>query len=57
MNIRSLIITFSWKLSGPNFIEIVRYKYPLEENVKENAAEDARCLAMAEEAIEASQAR
>jgi len=34
-----------------------RYKYPLEENVKENAAEDDRCLAMAEEAIEASQAR
>ena len=38
-------------------MEIVRYKYPLEENVKENAAEDVRCLAMAEEAIEASQAR
>jgi len=31
-----------------------RYKYPLEENVRDNAAEDARCLAMAEEVIEAS---
>ena len=29
-----------------------RYKYPLTENVKENAAEDARCLALVEETIE-----
>ena len=29
-----------------------RYKYPLEENVRENAAEDARCLQLVEEAIE-----
>ena len=35
----------------------LRYQYPLEEHVKENSAEDARCLAMAEEVIEASQAR
>jgi len=28
-----------------------RYKYPLEENTRENDAEDDRCLAMAEEAI------
>ena len=34
-----------------------RYQYPLEEHVRENAAEDARCLAMAEETIEASEAR
>lgn len=29
-----------------------RYKYPLEENVRENAAEDQRCLATVEEQIE-----
>merc|ERR1719259_1359058 len=29
-----------------------RYKYPLEEHVRENAAEDARCLAQVEEIIE-----
>jgi len=29
-----------------------RYKYPLEENVKENAAEDQRCLAQVEEILE-----
>jgi len=29
-----------------------RYKYPLEENVRENAAEDARCLAQVEEIFE-----
>ena len=34
-----------------------RYQYPLEEHARENAAEDARCLAMAEETIEASEAR
>jgi len=34
-----------------------RYQYPLEEHVRENEAEDTRCLAMAEEAIEASEAR
>lgn len=34
-----------------------RYKYPLEENARENAAEDTRCLTMAEETIEASGAR
>ena len=28
-----------------------RYKYPLEENVRENEEEDNRCLALAEEAI------
>ena len=31
---------------------ICRYKYPLEENVRENAAEDQRCLATVEEQIE-----
>ena len=36
---------------------LIRYQYPLEEHVKENAAEDNRCLAMAEETIEASDAR
>ena len=36
---------------------LTRYQYPLEEHVKENAAEDTRCLAMAEETIEASDAR
>ena len=35
----------------------LRYQYPLEEHVRENSAEDTRCLAMAEEVIEASQAR
>merc|ERR1719320_253713 len=34
-----------------------RYQYPLEEHARENAAEDARCLAMAEETIEASEDR
>jgi len=34
-----------------------RYQYPLEEHVRENAAEDERCLAMAEEVIEASEVR
>merc|ERR1711970_13694 len=29
-----------------------KYKYPLHENVRENAAEDARCLAQVEELIE-----
>jgi len=29
-----------------------RYKYPLEEHVRENAAEDQRCLAMVEEILE-----
>ena len=28
-----------------------RYRYPLEENERENAAEDARCLAMTEQII------
>ena len=31
---------------------ICRYKYPLEENVRENEAEDQRCLATVEEQIE-----
>ena len=31
---------------------LYRYKYPLEENVRENAAEDQRCLATVEEQIE-----
>ena len=29
-----------------------KYKYPLEENVAENKAEDDRCLAMVEELME-----
>ena len=32
-----------------------RYKYPLEENVKENEAEDQRCLAKVEELLEAGE--
>jgi len=31
-----------------------KYKYPLEENVRENSAEDQRCLAIVEELIEKS---
>jgi hypothetical protein len=34
-----------------------RYRYPLEEHVRENDAEDARCLALAEERIDESEAR
>ena len=34
-----------------------RYQYPLESHRRENMEEDARCLALAEEAIEASGAR
>lgn len=39
---------------GPYLSVYCRYRYPLEENERENAAEDGRCLAMAEEAIERS---
>jgi len=38
-----------WQVS-----DFPRYKYPLEEYVRENAAEDERCLAMAEEIIHKS---
>ena len=31
---------------------ILRYKYPLKDNVRENQAEDKRCLASVEEHIE-----
>ena len=34
-----------------------RYQYPLESHTRENSLEDLRCLALAEEAIEASSAR
>ena len=36
--------------SNRNFYD--RYKYPLEENVKENQAEDKRCLAKVEAILE-----
>jgi len=46
------------KLDVPLFdwpcADFPRYKYPLEENVRENEAEDERCLAKVEEIIEAS---
>jgi len=45
------------KLDVPLFdwpcADFPRYKYPLEENVKENEAEDQRCLAKVEELLEA----
>lgn len=34
-------------------LSFYRYKYPLEENVRENKAEDDRCLATVEEQIDA----
>lgn len=34
-----------------------RYKYPLTEHIRENSAEDERCLAMAEEMIATSESR
>ena len=34
------------------FLDFPRYKYPLEEFVRENQAEDERCLATVEEQIE-----
>merc|ERR1712223_1350681 len=37
---------FDWPVT-----DFPRYKYPLEENARENEAEDKRCLAMAEETI------
>ena len=37
------------------FLKYCRYKYPLEENVKENEAEDQRCLAKVEELLEAGE--
>ena len=37
---------FTWKFL------YARYKYPLEENVKENQAEDKRCLAKVEAILE-----
>ena len=39
----------SWPVS-----DFPRYRYPLAEYERENAAEDARCLALAEEAVVAS---
>lgn len=39
---------FDWPVT-----DFPRYKYPLEENVKENVAEDQRCLAKVEEHLEA----
>lgn len=38
--------SFDWPIAS-----FPQYKYPLEENVRENAAEDARCLAEVEELI------
>lgn len=40
------IPSFDWPIAS-----FPQYKYPLEENVRENQAEDARCLAEVEELI------
>lgn len=40
------IPSFDWPIA-----DFPQYKYPLEENVRENAAEDQRCLAQVEELI------
>uniref|UniRef100_A0A1Q3G538 (S)-3-amino-2-methylpropionate transaminase n=1 Tax=Culex tarsalis TaxID=7177 RepID=A0A1Q3G538_CULTA len=42
------IPSFDWPIAS-----FPKYRYPLEENVRENAQEDARCLAEVEELIEA----
>lgn len=41
------IPAFDWPIA-----HFPQYKYPLEENVRENQAEDAKCLAEVEELIE-----
>jgi len=38
-------------LMGWPTVDFPKYKYPLNENLRENEAEDARCLAMVEDAI------
>ena len=45
------IVAF-YNLKIPFFSDFPRYKYPLEEFVRENQAEDERCLATVEEQIE-----
>ena len=37
---------------GNFFYRIIRYRYPLHDNLRENQAEDDRCLANVEEHIE-----